>query len=135
MKGLTIVISFVVLWLTCGCSKETSVSQTNNQKVQEAISDCGHGTVMGWEGYFSPELSPVGYPQPLPPGYAMSRFTWEQGAPDSSYNMLYLEGQESDLAKARRLRATGNWKAVTRTIGAYVAHYVILSIDSLEILE
>jgi len=64
----------------------------------------------------------------------MTDFAWEQGAPDSLYR-IYLQGSESDLAKAHRVRVTGSWTCVTRTVAASVFHYINLSIDSLEILE
>jgi hypothetical protein len=131
-----VVLSFFLLCLMCGCSKDNPVDQKNTPIGDEVIYATGRGTVVGWQGYFSPETSPLGYPQPLPPGYAMSGFTWEQGAPtDSSYWMLYLRGRESDLAKAHRVRATGNWEAIQRIVGTSSAKYISLSIDSLEVLE
>lgn len=136
MKHSALVISFILPCLIFGCSKDASVDQKNTPIGDEAIYATGRGTVAGWQGYFSPALSPLDYPQPLPPGYAMAGYTWEQGAPtDSSYWMVYLHGRESDLAKAHRVRATGNWDAIQRIVGTSSARYINLSIDSLEILE
>ncbi len=136
MRSIAIVISFMLLWLTCGCTKDSPTDQNRIGIGDEVIYASGRGTIVGWQGYFSPALSPFDYPPPLPSGYAMSSFTWEQGAPsDSSYMMVYLHGRESDLAKARRVRATGTWDAIERTFSMGVSHYINLSIDSLEILE
>jgi hypothetical protein len=131
-----VVLSFILLCLMCGCSKDTPVDQKNTPIGDEVIYATGRGTVAGWQGYVSPALSPLDYPQPLPPGYAMSGFTWEQGPPtDSTYAMVYLHGKESDLAKAHRVRATGNWEAIERTCGKGSSRYISLAIDSLEVLE
>ncbi len=135
MKTLTFAICFVLLGIVSGCSKDTSVNQSNHQQFQDVASGSGYGTVVGYEGYFSPELGPDGRVSPLPSGYLMSNVTWEVGAPDSSYSRIYLQGKESDLAKAVRIRVTGHWTATTRTVGTGVYHFVDLSIDSLQILE
>jgi len=135
MKTLTFVIPFVLLGIVSGCSRDTSVNQSNNQQFQDVASGSGYGTVVGYEGYFSPGLGPEGQVSPLPSGYLMSNVTWEAGAPDSSYSRVYLQGKEGDLARAMRVRVTGHWTATARTVGTHVYHFHYLSIDSLQILE
>jgi hypothetical protein len=134
MKTTGIFFSLLLVALLLGCSKDTPVSQNNTYTFKEVISDSGYGRVVGYEGYFSPELSPRGYPQPYPSGYVMTNFSWEAGTPASLYR-IYLLGRDTDLAKAIRVRASGNWQAVRRTIDTNVTAYITLKIDSLEILE
>ncbi len=136
MRTLSIITSFTILWLMCGCAKDETITDDSDLKFQKIVSDSGRGTVVGWQGYFSPSLSPFGYQDVWPGGYRMSNFTWERGeSPDSTFGAIYLFGRETDLSKAHRVRVTGNWVTETRTLGTQTARLVNLTIDSLEVLE
>ena len=134
MKVKAIFFSIILVALVLGCSKSNPVGQNNTYTLKEIVSDTGYGTVAGYEGYLRIESGPQGFPGPYPSGYVMTNYSWEAGAPDSFY-AVYLLGRDTDLAKATRVRATGNWQSVTRTIDTHVSAYIKMSIDSLEILE
>ncbi len=135
MKVSLFVISFVLLGIVCGCNKDASVNQSGNQQFREDTSAIGYGTVVGYEGYFSPEVGPHGEVSIFPPGYVMTNYDWIQGAPDTLHPRIYLTGKASDLSKAHRVRVRGNWAATMRTDGTDSLLYINMSIDSLEVLE
>ena len=127
MKSFIVFLLLALSIIVYSCSNETSVNQISGT--------ASHGTVTGYVSYFSPEVLPRHQPSPYPPGYVLSNFSWLAGSPTGPYDKIYLQGRENELANAIRITATGEWFINTAMIGPDVYRFVILSIDSLTVLE